>query len=367
MAFVAKKTMSSALDGSAALLAERGVGSSRRQRTPASGSIQRSGGAGDRGGGAVAAAAEEEAAAAPRKVACDRAPSRGSKMDMRMCCAASDHSPRRCNAYAVSASAAESVVAPRCTALSRSAPMCSEWTHFTPCPGRLLISRWTTSAALLAHARYVTRRTSQGRPARCARIWLLVHSSHPHRLYGTPRTMVATRTMVTLTQPKYSVLKVQERPPPAANTTMRVLVLLIAAPHLAAEVCVDKITTCKENANAERCAREAFFSKCCLSCAGPPTSPPPPSPPPPPPPSPPALPESPSSPPAPPRTPVAMRLVNGYTDAEGRVEIMEGDGTWSTVASSVANVAGAPSLRRACTWLTAPPRPTAGMRRRLGH
>ena len=35
-----------------------------------------------------------------------------------------------------------------------------------------------------------------------------------------------------------------------------------------------------------------------------------------------------------------MRLVNGYTDAEGRVEIMEGDGTWSTVASSVANVAG---------------------------
>ena len=61
-----------------------------------------------------------------------------------------------------------------------------------------------------------------------------------------------------------------------------------------------------------------------------------------------------------------MRLVNGYTDAEGRVEIMEGDGTWSTVASSVANVAGAPSLRRACTWLTAPPRPTAGMRRRLG-
>ena len=173
--------------------------------------------------------------------------------------------------------------------------------------------------------------------------------------------------MVTLTQPKYSVLKVQERPPPAANTTMRVLVLLIAAPHLAAEVCVDKITTCKENANAERCAREAFFSKCCLSCAGPPTSPPPPSPPPPPPPSPPALPESPSSPPAPPRTPIAMRLVNGYTDAEGRVEIMEGDGTWSTVASSVANVAGAPSLRRACTWLTAPPRPTAGMRRRLGH
>ena len=185
---------------------------------------------------------------------------------------------------------------------------------------------------------------------------MVLHVATLYVYHGTTPTP-STRTRV---------LKVQERPPPAANTTMRVLVLLIAAPHLAAEVCVDKITTCKENANAERCAREAFFSKCCLSCAGPPTSPPPPSPPPPPPPSPPALPESPSSPPAPPRTPVAMRLVNGYTDAEGRVEIMEGDGTWSTVASSVANVAGAPSLRRACTWLTAPPRPTAGMRRQLG-
>ena len=201
MAFVAKKTMSSALDGSAALLAERGVGSSRRQRTPASGSIQRSGGADDVGGGAVAAAEEEEAAAAPRKVACDRAPSRGSKMDMRMCCAASDHSPRRCNAYAVSASAAASVVAPRCTALSRSAPMCSEWTHFTPCPGRLLISRWTTSAALLAHARYVTRRTSQGRPARCARI--LFGTQQPHaqalwysRSYALPGYLYCTGTMV---------------------------------------------------------------------------------------------------------------------------------------------------------------------------